>query len=159
MYTLETPCSFAPSYFHTIITKFITSIHPIHPSNPSYLTHSSQFHPHQDYIDGDAPILLATSLGDTVMVELLLRHGANRAITASKGNSCLHIAVKKPDRDYSKEMVRLLLHPDGTPSLREILDVHDFQVRNWTEIIPRKGKGKGKWLNWNLCSRGHPSHP
>ena len=79
-------------------------------------------------MDGDAPILLATSLGDTVMVELLIKHEANRAITASKGNSCLHIAVKKPDRDYNKDMVRLLLKPDGVPSVEQILNVNDFQV-------------------------------
>ena len=74
--------------------------------------------------------MLATSLGDTVMVELLIKHEANRAITASKGNSCLHIAVKKPDRDYNKDMVRLLLKQDGVPSVEEILNVIDFQVCN-----------------------------
>ena len=62
------------------------------------------------------------------MVELLIRYRANRAISASKGNSCLHIAVKKPDRDYNKEMVKLLLQSDGVPSLDEILNVNDFQV-------------------------------
>ena len=63
------------------------------------------------------------------MVNMLIRSGANRAITATKGNSCLHIAVKKPDRDYNKEMVRVLLNPEGNPSLDEILNVNDFQAR------------------------------
>lgn len=61
--------------------------------------------------DGETPLLLASRMGYTMLVELLLTHGATATHADSSGVTALHWLVAFPDRD--KESICLSLVRNG----------------------------------------------
>ncbi|KAF2259873.1 ankyrin [Lojkania enalia] len=81
---------------------------------------------------GQTPLFWAATQGDSVAVELLLRHGANPCATSKLGETALHWAIEGKENACTK----LLLQYGADPSARNCLGTTPLHYAAWTHADP-----------------------